>query len=96
MDVGTLNCIIGFVGGIAAEGLGIYKITRTHDQLPAIMKRKLYWAMSLFMSLMGMFLVFFYTISGVTMTHILAFNIGASAPLILGNLTKHDMSKEIS
>jgi hypothetical protein len=47
------------------------------------------------MSLMGAFLVFLYTSSGVTMIPILAFNIGASAPFILGNLTKHDMSKEI-
>lgn len=96
MDAGNLNCIIGFVGGIAAEGLGIYKITRMHDKLPAIVNTKLYWVMSLFMSLVGMFLVFLYTISGITMTPLLAFNIGMSAPLILGNLTKGDISKDIS
>ena len=95
MDAVITNCIIGFAGGVAAEGIGIYKITRTHTKIPAIMKRTLYWVMSIFMCLMGMLLVFLYTTSGVTMIPILAFNIGASAPFILGNLTKHDMSKEI-
>jgi hypothetical protein len=95
MDADIPNYIIGFVGGFAAEGLGIWKITRTHTKMPAIIKRPLYWIMSLFMCLMGMLLVFLYTTSGVTMIPILAFNIGVSAPFILGNLTKHDMSKKI-
>jgi hypothetical protein len=95
MDADILNYVIGFAGGAAAEVLGIYKITRTNTKLPAVMKRTLYWAMSFIMCLMGMLLVFIYTISGVTMIPILAFNIGASAPFILGNLTKHDMSNQI-
>ena len=90
-----LNCFLGFLGGVAAEGLGLYKITRTNDKLPPIMKKWIYWIMSLFMCFMGAGLVFVYTLSGVTMIAILAFNIGVSAPFILGNLTKHDVSREI-
>lgn len=61
-----------------------------------LVRRTIYWVMSFLMCLMGMLLVLVYTKSGVTMIPILAFNIGASAPFILGNVTKHDMSKEIS
>lgn len=96
MDADSLNYTMGFAGGVAAELLGIYKISRTNAKIPAIMRSTLYLVMSFVMCLMGMLLVFLYTTSGVTMNTILAFNIGASAPFILGNLTKHDMSKEIS
>ena len=96
MDADIFNYIMGFAGGIAAEVLSVYKITRTKAKLPEIMRTAFYWVMSFLMCLMGMLLVFAYTKSGVTMIPILAFNIGASAPFILGNATKHDMSKEIS
>jgi hypothetical protein len=95
LDTDTLNCAIGFAGGVAAELLGLYKITRIHDKLPAMMKKLLYWVMSFFMCVLGALLVFIYTRSGVTMIPILAFNIGVSAPLIIGNMTKHDVLREI-
>ena len=95
MDVETLNCFMGFIGGIAAEGLGVYKITRTRPRLPANMKTKIYWVMSFFMCCCGAVLVFAYVHSGVSMLPFLAINIGASAPFIIGNLTKHDMSSDI-
>lgn len=96
MDVETLNCLMGFAGGVFAEGLCVYKITRDRPRLPANMRTKIYWLMSFFMCFCGAGLVFAYIISGVTMVPFLAMNIGATAPYIIGNLTKHDMAADIS
>ena len=80
---------IGVAGGIAAELAGWFKIRRElHKGLPDWSKSKMYWVVTGLMALMGGFLVFLYLSSGTALTAFLAFNLGASAPLILGRLVE--------
>jgi len=53
-----------------------------------------YWLCALLLSGLGALMVYLYTGSGVDMSPILAFNIGASAPLIVRQFTR--VTPEIS
>ena len=78
---------IGIAGGIVTEVAGWFKIRRElYKGLPDWSKSKLYWFITVLMSLTGGLLVFAYWKSGTTLSAILAFNLGASAPLILEKL----------
>ena len=79
---------LGLAGGCAAEALKWYRIREElHEGLPAYAKSWLYWAVTGIMAAMGGLLVFVYQASDeVSLSPILALNIGASAPLILGTL----------
>lgn len=81
---------MGFAGGVAAELLQWYHIRRDlHRGVPEWAKSLLYWTVTVGMIAFGGLLVFAYQASdGVELNLILAFNIGASAPLILSSLTR--------
>lgn len=80
---------IGFVGGLAAELVGVWeqRYTAPADR-PAHLKSFFYWMMVFLMSAFGAGLVYLYEESGDKITPILALNIGASASLILRQLTR--------
>jgi hypothetical protein len=85
----AFEALIGFGGGIAAELVQWYQIRFTlHKQLPDWSKSWLYWVLTFCMALAGGVLVFIYAKSGTSLTPILALNVGASAPLLLGKLAQ--------
>ncbi len=78
----------GIGGGALAELLGWWKLRQTAPvNLPAYLKSPFYWIMTVLMSLAGGVVAFVYAKSGISLSPILALNVGASAPLIIGNLT---------
>ena len=79
---------LGLAGGCAAEALKWYRIREElHKGIPAYAKSWLNWTVTGIMAAMGALLVFVYQASeDVSLSPILALNIGASAPLILGTL----------
>ncbi len=77
--------LYGLLGGALAELLGWYKL-RQEEKLPPWTKSKFYWIMTLLMVGAGGGLVIVYLQSGIDLKPILAVNVGASAPLILGSL----------
>ena len=79
---------LGFAGGMASELLDWFRIRKElHLGVPGWAKSWLYWAITVAMAGVGGLLVFMYRTSGIEVSPILAFNIGASAPLILRSLT---------
>ena len=79
----------GFLGGVAAEVLRWFQIREElHKGVPEWAKSWPYWVVTFFMAALGGLLVWMYQSSGdVRLSEVLAFNIGASAPLILTSLT---------
>jgi len=85
----TANVIIGFAGGLVAEAVGIFDLRHTApNELPQHLKSWFYWLCVIGMSCLGSGLVYIYADSGVHIVPLLALNIGASAPLILRQLTR--------
>jgi lipid-A-disaccharide synthase-like uncharacterized protein len=81
--------IVGCFGGLAAELVQWFAIRHSlHRKLPAWARARAYWVVTLLMAVAGGALVFVYHISGTRMTPILALNVGASAPLLLGKLAQ--------
>ncbi len=80
---------LGCMGGVCAEALKWYRIREElHKGVPDYAKSWPYWAVTIIMCLVGGGLVCAYQASeGVDLNPILAVNIGASAPLILGALS---------
>jgi len=77
----------GIAGGIFAELLGWFKLrTQAPEDLPLQMKSMYYWLVTVIMICAGGILVTAYLRSDVKVNAIMALNIGASAPLILGAL----------
>lgn len=83
----TSGFFFGCFGGMAVEVLRLYKL-RTSKKLPPYYKTKFYWIVTILMTLLGGGLVFTYLYSSITVTPILALNVGASAPLILASLAE--------
>jgi hypothetical protein len=80
---------IGFAGGIVAVLVQWFGLRFTfHQNLPDWSKSWLYWIVTLLMSVSGGGLVYLYAISGTVLNPILALNVGASAPLLLGKLVQ--------
>jgi len=78
----------GLVGGVCAELLGLWKMRHVAPaELPSYLGSLFYWAMTLAMIAVGGVLVFVYVKSGITLSPLVAVNVGASAPLIIGGLT---------
>ncbi len=76
----------GFAGGCAAELLQWFRIRKElHRGIPDWAKSWSYWAVTIAMVGMGALLVFMY---GIESNPVLAFNVGASAPLILKSLVE--------
>jgi len=77
----------GVAGGIFAELLGWFKLRhQAPDDLPIQIKTRYYWIVTAVMILAGGILVIAYLRSDVKVNAIMALNVGASAPLILGAL----------
>lgn len=83
MEVGAAF-LYGVAGGVAAEILGLFKLRR--EGAPQFVRSIFYWLITMAMIALGGGLASLYVQSGVELTPILAVNVGASAPLILGQL----------
>ena len=80
---------MGLAGRLAAEALKWYRIREElYRGVPDYARSWLYWIITLVMILLGGLLVFVYQrVEGVELNLLLALNIGASAPLLVGTLT---------
>ena len=87
---------MGLVGGVAAEALKWYRIREDlYQGIPDYAKSWLYWIVTLVMILLGGLLVFVYQrIEGIELNLLLALNIGASAPLLVGTLTSQSPTSD--
>ena len=74
----------GLMGGFFAELCGWWKIRR--EPTPLYCAHWVYWTTTVLMIISGGGLAFVYARSGLTLSPIIAVNIGASAPLIIGSL----------
>ena len=81
--------LYGISGGLLAELLGLYKLrTQAPSAFPSYLRSKFYWVITILMILAGGGLVLIYNKSGLDLKPIIAVNIGASAPFILGSLVQ--------
>jgi hypothetical protein len=79
--------VFGLLGGVLREVLTLFRLRHQPIRLlPVWVKSPWYWATTALMLLSGGFLVVIYMRSNIAVAPILAVNIGASAPLILGSL----------
>lgn len=79
---------LGFLGAAFAELLGWFKLrTEARDKFPEYWKSYLYWGLTVAMMVAGGMLVVVYLRSGIEMKAVIALNVGASAPLIIGGFT---------
>jgi hypothetical protein len=79
--------LYGVFGGFLAELLGLFKLRHaTGDSFPEWLKSRFYWMVTILMILAGGVLVVVYLKSKFTLSALIAVNIGASAPLIIGTL----------
>ena len=79
--------LYGMLGGVLAELFGLFRLRQQAPKdLPIWLKSPFYWIVTILMVLAGGGLVLVYLQSGVEMKAIVAVNIGASAPLIIGTL----------
>jgi len=79
--------LYGVLGGFLAELLGLFRLRQqAPGTLPLWLKSWFYWFVTVLMMLAGGVLVVIYLQSGIAIQPILAVNVGASAPLIIGSL----------
>lgn len=84
-----MTILWGFLGGLAAETLQWFNLRKElHTGVPAWAKSWGYWVVTIVMAAFGALLVHLYQISGSELSPILAFNVGASAPLILSSVVR--------
>lgn len=74
--------LYGIGGGFAAEVLGLFKLRR--EGAPQYIRSPFYWIVTAAMVALGGGVAWVYIQSNVDLTPLLAVNVGASAPLILG------------
>lgn len=77
--------LFGLFGGLAAELLQWFRIFR-FTGFPDHAKSWTYWIVTTLMVASGAVLVLMYEFSQIDVSPVVAFNLGASAPLILSNL----------
>jgi hypothetical protein len=78
----------GVLGGFFAELFGMWKLRHgLKAELPPYLRSWFYWLMTILMVATGGLLSFVYLKSGVTLSPLLAVNVGATAPLMIGSLT---------
>lgn len=81
---------IGFLGGIFAELLGLFRLRQfSPEEFPVWFRTWTYWIITLSMAAAGGVLVVIYIKTGIELKALLALNVGASAPLILGSLVNN-------
>jgi hypothetical protein len=78
--------LYGVFGGFLAELLGLFKLRHETPDLPEWLTSPFYWIVTILMILAGGGLVVVYLKSQFSLAPLIAVNIGASAPLILGTL----------
>lgn len=79
--------LLGVLGGLFAELLGWFEVRKlSPGRRPEFLKSKFYWILTAAMILAGGALVDVYLASDISFKPIIAVNIGASAPLIIGKL----------
>lgn len=79
--------LFGILGGLLGEILGLFRLRHQPARLlPPWVSSVWYWTMTVLMIVSGGILVVIYIRSNIAVAPILAVNIGASAPLILGSL----------
>lgn len=78
--------LFGALGGFLAEVLGLFKLRHEADNLPAFLETWFYWVITGAMVLSGGVLVWVYLLSDMALSPLVAVNLGASAPLIIGSL----------
>ncbi len=77
----------GLLGGFLAEILGLFKLRQQSPKtLPEFLKSGFYWLITVAMLFAGGIIVVVYFKSGISLNPLLAVNVGASAPLIIGSL----------
>ena len=86
--MGLWECFIwGLFGGFLSEILGLFKLRQQlAKEFPMWLKSPIYWVITIGMILVGGILVIVYEQSDQILSPIMAVNIGASAPLIIGSL----------
>jgi hypothetical protein len=86
--VGTLEGFMyGVIGGMLSELLGWFKLRQqAPNEFPIWLKSYFYWILTTLMILAGGALVVIYLKSNIDLKPIVAVNLGASAPLIIGTL----------
>lgn len=79
--------LYGVFGGFLAELLGLFKLRhQAIGSFPVWIKSPFYWIITILMILAGGILVVVYLKSAFAFSALIAVNIGASAPLIIGTL----------
>lgn len=82
--------IFGLIGGLLVELLGAYKHLRLPaESRPAYYKSAFYWFVTLLMVISGGALAAIYS-ENIEISPVLAINIGASAPLLIGFFASND------
>lgn len=88
MDTSFFTFFFGLLGGVFAELLGHFRMrTSAPGELPSYLQHWYYWLVTFGMIVAGGVLAFAYVKSGMLLPPLIAINVGASAPLIIGNLT---------
>lgn len=79
--------LYGLLGGALSELLGLFKLRhQAAESLPGFLKSAFYWTATVGMVCAGGGIVVVYFKSGILLNPLLAVNLGASAPLIIGSL----------
>jgi len=79
--------LYGLLGGLLSEVLGLFRLRQQRPEtLPEWLSSWFYWATTLLMVAAGGLLVVIYLRSGIAVQPILAVNVGASAPLLIGTV----------
>lgn len=82
--------LFGLIGGLGAEIAGLYNLRKlAPSQYPHYIKSFWrYWVPTFLMCLMGAVFAVGYVMDGTNLGTILTLNVGASAPLLIGTMTK--------
>ena len=84
MDI-TDGFMYGIAGGALAELFGLFKLRHeAPSAFPLWIKSWFYWLVTIAMMLAGGVLVVIYLKSNIALQPIIAVNLGASAPLLIG------------
>ena len=79
--------LYGVFGGFLAELLGLFRLRhKVPGSFPTYIKSWFYWITTSLMVLAGGGLVVVYLNSAISLNALIAVNLGASAPLIIGSL----------
>ncbi len=97
MTVETIHGFLyGILGGFLAELFGLFKLRQQAPKdLPVWLKSPFYWVVTVAMIAAGGLLVTVYLKSGIDLKPIIAVNVGASAPLIIGTLVAQTPSLKV-